>query len=98
MLAGDPVPAMGAVSPDDPADEVVPDDVRVVELAEGDSGGLVECLPCLDEAGFAGPGEVDLRRIAGDDALGAGAEAGEEHEHLLGCRVLRFVENDEALA
>ena len=41
------------------------------------------------------PGHVDLGDVAGDDALGAEADAGEEHLHLLGRRVLRLVEDDE---
>ena len=38
---------------------------------------------------------VDLGDVAGDDALGAEADAGQEHLHLLGRRVLRLVEDDE---
>ena len=39
--------------------------------------------------------EVDLRDVAGDHRLGAEADAGQEHLHLLGRRVLRLVEDDE---
>ena len=39
---------------------------------------------------------VDLGDIAGDDDLRAEADAGEEHLHLLGRRVLRLVQDDEA--
>ncbi len=39
--------------------------------------------------------QVDLGDVAGDDDLRAEAEAGQEHLHLLGRRVLRLVENDE---
>ena len=42
-------------------------------------------------------GQVDLGDVAGDDGLGAEADAGEEHLHLLGRRVLRLVEDDEAV-
>ena len=37
------------------------------------------------------------RDVAGDDGLGAEADAGEEHLHLLGRRVLRLVEDDEGV-
>ena len=39
---------------------------------------------------------VDLGDVAGDDDLRAEADAGEEHLHLLGRRVLGLVEDDEA--
>ena len=42
-------------------------------------------------------GHVDLGDVAGDDGLGAEADAGEEHLHLLGRGVLRLVEDDEAV-
>ena len=41
--------------------------------------------------------QVDLRDVAGDDHLRVEAEPGEEHLHLLGARVLRLVEDDEAV-
>ena len=44
---------------------------------------------------FVPDGQVDLGDVAGDDDLGAEAEAGEEHLHLLGRGVLRLVEDDE---
>ena len=40
---------------------------------------------------------VDLGDVAGDDDTRAEADAGEEHLHLLGRRVLRLVEDDEAV-
>ena len=42
-------------------------------------------------------GKVDLRDVSRDDRLGAEAEAGQEHLHLLGGRVLRLVEDDEGV-
>ena len=44
----------------------------------------------------AAAGDVDLGDVAGDDRLGAEADPGEEHLHLLGRGVLRLVEDDEA--
>ena len=38
---------------------------------------------------------VDLGHVAGHHALGAEPDAGQEHLHLLGRRVLRLVEDDE---
>ena len=42
-------------------------------------------------------GHVDLGHVAGDDGLGAEADAGQEHLHLLGAGVLGLVEDDEAV-
>ena len=42
-------------------------------------------------------GHVDLGDVAGDDDARAEADAGQEHLHLLGRRVLRLVEDDEAV-
>jgi hypothetical protein len=42
-------------------------------------------------------GQVDLRDVTRHDDLAAEAEAGEEHLHLLGGRVLRLVEDDEGV-
>jgi hypothetical protein len=42
-------------------------------------------------------GHVDLSDIAGHDDLGSEPDPGQEHLHLLGRRVLRFVEDDEAV-
>jgi hypothetical protein len=41
--------------------------------------------------------QVDLGDVPGDDGLRAVAEARQEHLHLLGGRVLRLVEDDEAV-
>ena len=48
------------------------------------------------EEAAAAAGHVDLGDVAGDDDLRPEADAGEEHLHLLGRRVLRLVEDDEA--
>ena len=40
-------------------------------------------------------GKIDLRDVARHDGLRSETEAREEHLHLLGRRVLRFVEDDE---
>ena len=39
--------------------------------------------------------QIDLRDVAGDDRLRSEPEARQEHLHLLGGRVLRFVEDHE---
>lgn len=49
----------------------------------------------LDQAALVAARQVDLRRIAGDDRLRAEADPRQEHLHLLGRGVLRFVEDDE---
>jgi hypothetical protein len=51
----------------------------------------------FDQAALLAALQVDLRHVAGDHRLGADADAGEEHLHLLGRGVLRFVEDDEGV-
>ena len=52
-------------------------------------------LQRLDQARRFGLRQIDLRDVAGDDRLRSEPEARQEHLHLLGRGVLRFVEDDE---
>src|ERR671923_793056 len=79
----------------DPLHELVPHDVLVPEADEGDAVDRAEDVLHVDEPGRLLPRQVDLGVVAGDDDLRPEAEAGEEHLHLLGTRVLRLVEDDE---
>src|SRR5829696_8949524 len=47
------------------------------------------------QTAYAAFREVNLRYVAGNDHLGAEAEAREEHLHLLGGGILRLIEDDE---
>lgn len=89
--------AVHLVGIDDGGHERVADDVDFLEFDHADAGHAVEGLDGFDEAGFFAVGQVDLGGVAGDDALGILAEAGQEHEHLLGGGVLGFVEDDEGV-
>ena len=82
---------------DDATDEAVAYDVGAGEAAEGDVLDAVE--DALDHAqpGLGARRQVDLAGVAGDDDPRAEAEAGQEHLHLLGRRVLRLVEDDEGV-
>src|SRR6478672_13888451 len=68
---------------DDGADQSVPDHVVRGQLGEVDVLDVPEDVAHDLEAGAGAAGEVDLGDVAGDDHLGAEAEAGEEHLHLL---------------
>src|SRR5216110_2734799 len=76
------------VSVDDPRDERVAHDVLRAELREGDAAHAFQDAARLDEAALVAARQVDLGHIAVDHRLGAEADAGEEHLHLLGRRVL----------
>ena len=53
-------------------------------------------ISCTTRSPLRGPaGQVDLGDVAGHDDLGAEAEPGQEHLHLLGRGVLRLVQDDE---
>src|SRR5215204_3865018 len=86
-----------AVRLDDALHELVTDDVLMREADERDTVERAEDVLHLDEAGGLLAREVDLRDVARDDDLGAEAEAGQEHLHLLGARVLGLVEDDEGV-
>ena len=58
--------------------------------AREDANGLLEA------AGFT-VGQVDLGHVAGDDGLGAEADAGEEHFHLLRGGVLGLIQDNKAV-
>src|SRR2546422_6464142 len=82
---------------DDTADELVPYDIVGREAREVDVVEALEDLLHLAQARL-GPGrEVDLRHVTRDDDLRIEAEAGDEHLHLLGARVLGLVEDDEGV-
>ena len=71
-------------------------DVVRVELDEREVVDAVEDVADREQTGAAAAlGQVDLGDVAGDDDLRPEPEAGEEHLHLLGRRVLRLVEDDE---
>src|SRR5439155_19547817 len=80
---------------DDPLDELVSHDVLVPEADEGDIVERAEDVLDLDQPRRLVARQVDLGDVAGDDHLGAEAEAGEKHLHLLRARVLGLVEDDE---
>ena len=72
-----------------------PHDVAIIEMDKGYAFDVANDLDGFDQARRAAMRQVDLRHVARDDRLRAEADAREEHLHLLGRRVLRFVEDDE---
>ena len=80
---------------DDPLHELVADDVLAAEADELDPLDRVQDVADDDQAGLLLARQVHLGDVAGDHHLRAEAEAGEEHLHLLGGRVLRLVEDHE---
>ena len=55
-------------------------------------------LDGLDKPAALVARKVNLGAIARDDALGILTEPGQKHEHLLGGRVLCFIQNNKRLA
>src|SRR5690348_2673289 len=79
------------VGGDDVLHDLVADDVARVEVHEVETVDAAEDLVEANQT--ASPaGNVDLGDVAGDDGLGAEADAREEHLHLLGRGVLGLVE------
>src|SRR5918999_6247768 len=82
---------------DDARDQRVAHHVLRAELRESDAAHAVEDAPRFDQAAFLAAREIDLCHVAVDHRLGAEADAGEEHLHLLGRGVLRFIQDDEGV-
>src|SRR5829696_6767475 len=94
----DAAAALGlAVGGDDALHELVADDVLAAEADEVDVLDLIEDVADLDQSGPRTLLQIDLSDVAGDHELGAEAEPGEEHLHLLGARVLGLVEDHERI-
>ena len=74
----------GVVGFDDALDDGEADDVFGEEVDKFHTFDVLQDFDGFAEAGLHTAAKVDLRGIAGDDASGTFAEAGEEHEHLLG--------------
>ena len=85
------------VSRDDVLDERMADDIALGKFDDGDAFGIFQNAMCFEQAGMFVRRQINLRFIAGDDGLRAVPEAREEHQHLLGRRVLRLVEDDEGV-
>ena len=96
-VAGRQPGGLALVGVDDLLHQRVADDVGAGEAREADPAHAVEDALRLDQAALLAAREVDLRDVAGDHRLGAEADARQEHLHLLGRRVLRLVEDDEAV-
>jgi hypothetical protein len=71
--------------------------VPLVEVEETDPFDAGEHGLGLAQARHPPLRQVDLGDVAVDHRLRAEADAGEEHLHLLGGRVLGLVEDDEAV-
>src|SRR4051794_17468922 len=85
------------VGRDDPLHELVPHHVLAAEAHEADALDAGQDVADHDETGAAAAVEVDLGDVARHDHLRVEAKPRKEHLHLLGGRVLRLVEDDEAV-
>ena len=70
-------------------------DVAGAQLHERDAVDALQAAHRVAEARRHVAGQVDLRRVAGDDHARPFAEARQEHQHLRDRRVLRLVEDHE---
>src|ERR1700677_1481343 len=83
------------IGADDFGDQPRADHVGTGELRDGDVVDAVQDIDCRTQARPAGPRQVDLRNIAGDNDFGAESQPSQKHLHLFGGGVLSFVEDDE---
>lgn len=89
--------AMFLVGRNDALHKRMAHDVALAELDDGNPFHRFERVLRLDEAGFLGVRQIDLRHVAGNHGLAAVAKPGEEHEHLFGGGVLRLIKNDKGV-
>src|SRR3954464_6697324 len=82
---------MRFVGPDNHLDEAMAHDIFVGEIDELDAFYIGEDTLGFDEAAALSGREIDLGYVAGDDGLGAEADARQEHLHLLAGSILRLV-------
>src|SRR5215510_14471301 len=80
---------------DDLPDQLVPHHVVAGQLGEVNVRDAVEDVLHHAQPAHLPRQQVDLRDVAGDHHLGAEAEPGQEHLHLLRRRVLRLIKDDE---
>ena len=73
------------------------DHVFLGKFGKGQAAHALQDVVRFAQAALLPLGQVDLGDVAGDDGLGADADAGQEHLHLFRRRVLRLVENDEGV-
>src|SRR5215471_8723659 len=97
VLAREVLRAVGFIGADDSLYQRMPDDIAFVEMNERDTLDSGNHVPRFDQTGHLSERQIDLRDVARDDGLAAVADSCQEHLHLLGCRVLRFIEDDERI-
>src|SRR5207244_10652771 len=87
--------AVFLVGADDALDERMADHVVPGEFDDGDALDVFQRVVRFDQSGMFVGRQIDLRDVTGDDSLGAVAETGEEHKHLLGRGVLSLGETED---
>ena len=83
------------VGVDDLLHQGVADHVCRCQAADGNIFHALKYTHRILQTGGFISWKIDLSNITGNDDLGAKAQAGEEHFHLLAGGVLSLVENDE---
>src|SRR6202043_730141 len=77
------------------ADELVAYHVALVEIDDRYARDIFQRLQRFHDAGAFVRRQIDLGHVAGNHAFGTRTDAREQHKHLLGGGVLRFIENHE---
>src|SRR6185436_4388855 len=96
-VAGGAARLVVLVGIDDALHQRVPHHVLRAEVRERDAADFPQHLLRLYEPAFLAAREVDLGDVAVDYRLAAEPDAGQEHFHLLGRRVLRLVQYHERM-
>ena len=81
------------VSLDNALHEIVANDIPFFKFYLADAFHIVEHTQSLHKTRLHGARQVDLSNIAGNNHFGAHTQTGEEHLDLVGCGVLRLIED-----
>src|SRR5574340_377879 len=86
---------MTVVSLDDLLNKPMAHDIPFIEIDELNAGDVLKNVAHFNEAGHTIGRQVDLRNVPRHHGLRVKSQASEEHFHLLGGRILSFVQNHE---
>src|SRR5687767_13649052 len=94
-LAGRGALLVDLVGIDDALNQGMTHYVFGIEIGKRDAADVFQHIFGLDQAALLAAREIDLGYVAIDDGLAAEPDARQEHLHLLGRRILRFIEDHE---
>src|SRR5579864_2207476 len=85
------------VSTDNALHQMMAHHVGFVKIHETQTLDVLQHIHRFQQSAAPGAGQIDLRNVASDDRLRIESQPRNEHFHLLGGRVLRFIQDHEGI-